>query len=541
MNKKPDIANLLDRPHLGGHQDTETLPPDPAIRTRISVTIDNVVPFNRNPRRSRNPLYEEIKESIRNKGLDHPPIVTRKSPSDPYMIKKGGNTRLSILKELWEETQEPRFYRIDCDFEPWTSDLDNLISHMVENEMKGGTLFIEKAIGAVEIKMELEAAASEPISVRELARRITAEGWSLDPTVLSALLYAHESLFPVIPEAFWSGMGRDTVKKIRKLLETCKTFWESVAKPEEGSFDDIWKPTLSAMDGEGFDVDKAEYQLCSAMSEKLDSPVMAVRAEVQAIHEGISKGGNRPTDIIRAQQPNPAVKKNSEVSQTKHPKPTPGSGTGIGSRAPNPEISAEKLDELQSEHGATSQAAQYQGQAFQQEFRSEPARASNSDAPFGYLLDFEVSSLQELSYQAALDYADTYGIAELVEYIDIPDTWHVGYRMNRPEGIGQSDNLLLPWVLLWSLSNALTPPAEVFGQLDSYLTDTLTKDALLLILALLPNFKGQLAGRQIQDPNFEPVRWKTLTELEAIIALLVDYRMNSPEKLFASSLDEEVM
>lgn len=539
MNKKPDIANLLDRPHLGGHQDTEALPPDPAMRTRISVTIDNVVPFNRNPRRSRNPLYEEIKESIRNKGLDHPPIVTRKSPSDPYMIKKGGNTRLSILKELWEETQELRFYRIDCDFEPWTSDLDNLISHMVENEMKGGTLFIEKAIGAVEIKMELEAAANETISVRELARRITAEGWSVDHSNLAQMLYAHEHLLPIIPEAFWNGAGRDTVKKIRKLLETCKTFWESVAKPEEGNFDELWKPTLSAMDGEGFDVDKAEYQLCSAISAKLDSPVMAVRAEIQAIHEGISKGGNRPTDIIRNQQSDPTAQHNNGGAISKQLKPT--IGIGPTSQAPQPKVEPEKFSELQDAQGATSQAAQNQEQAFQQEFRPEPARASNSDAAFGYLLNFEVSSLQELSYQAALDYADTYGIAELVEYIDTPDTWHVGYRMNRPDGIGQSDNLLLPWVLLWSLSNALTPPAEVFGQLDSFLTDTLTKDALLLILSLLPNFKGQLAGRQIQDPNFEPVRWKTLTELEAIIALLVDYRMNSPEKLFASSLDEEVM
>lgn len=530
-NKKPDIANLLDRPHLSGNQDTHALPPDPAIRTRITVTIDNVVPFDRNPRRTRNPLYEEIKESIRNKNLDHPPIVTRKSPSDPYMIKKGGNTRLEILKELWEETQDVKFFRIDCDFEPWTSDLDNLISHMVENEMKGGTLFIEKAMGAVEIRKEIEGPHPGMLSNRELARLITSWGWSLDHSNLGQMLYAHEHLLPVIPEALWSGIGMDRVKKIRKLLETCKTYWESVAKPEEGSFDDIWKPTFVALDGEGFDVEKAEYQLCSAMSVKLNGPVMSVRAEVQAIHEGISKGGNRPNDIILNAQPDPKA-------TTPGQKPTPKTSSATTASNPSPIVATEEqtIEDLQTPHGgiATDFTPTHP-------VEPRPFSAHTNERSYSDLLDYEVPTLQELAYEAALDYADTYGIADYVEYVDTPYTWHLGYRMKRPDDIDEKDNLLLPWVLLWSISNSLTSPADVFADLNLYLTGSLNKEALLIILALMPNFKGQLMGRQLQEENFEPVRWKTFCELEAIVSLLVDYRMRSPEKLFASSLDGEGM
>ena len=536
--KRPDIGNLLNRPHLS-HNNDAALAPDPMVRTRIIATIENTVPFNRNPRQSKNPLYEEIKESIRNIGLEHPPVVTRKSPADPYMIKKGGNTRLNIMKELWEETHDLRFYKFECDFEPYTNELDSLVSHMVENEMKGNTLFIEKAIGAVEIKKELEAQLNESLSIRELARKITGLGWSINDSNLNQMLHAHEHLFPVIPEAFWSGMGRDAVKKIRKLLETCKTFWESVAKPEEGIFDEVWKPVFKLMDGEGFDVDKAEYELCSAMSAKLNAPVMSLRAEVQAIGEGLSKGGTRPTDII-GDSPNANIAKQRSTPQPLQPKNPP---TIVAMRTQTiedlQEIESDKSSSDLSPHAVDEQnnSQPIGNNLSQHPYSDVPHKHSQSE--FSYLLDYEVSSLKELAYQAALDYADTYGISEYVEYLDDTETWHTGFDMKPPIEIDDKDNLLLPWATLWSFSNALNSPKIIFEELDKYLTRYLTKDTLLIILALLPNFKGQLMGHQMQDPAFEPVRWKMLSELEAIISLLVDYKNRWPEKLFFS--DEEVL
>jgi hypothetical protein len=88
--------------------------------TPIVVTLDELRPYELNPRLTRNPLYDEIKASIKERGLDAPPPITRRPGADDYIIRNGGNTRLSILRELWSETKEERFFRITCQFRPWS-------------------------------------------------------------------------------------------------------------------------------------------------------------------------------------------------------------------------------------------------------------------------------------------------------------------------------------------------------------------------------------------------------------------------------------
>jgi ParB family protein of integrating conjugative element (PFGI_1 class) len=283
---KAPISSLLNRPHFEGST-SNAIPSDPVIPTRIVVTLDQIVAYTDNPRQTRNPMYDEIKESIRNRGLDHAPNVTRKNPTDPYMIKDGGNTRLQILRELFDETGDEKFYRLDVMFHPWKNQLDMLIGHAVENEMRGNMIFIERALHAKKIKHEMEAADGKNLSIRELAKRISAEGWSLDQTSLNHLLYAEENLLPVMSEALWSGIGIDRVKKIRKLLDVCRIYWEAVSTPDEGVFDEIWKPVFSTLDGDGFDVFKAEYELCGAMAQRLDGPIMSVTAQIQGLLEGM--------------------------------------------------------------------------------------------------------------------------------------------------------------------------------------------------------------------------------------------------------------
>ncbi len=87
------------------------------------LKINQIKPYDRNPRRALNDRYLDIKESIRaQKGLNTPLKVTRRPGESIYMLEAGGNTRLMVLHELWEETHQDCFYTAHCLFVPWQSD-----------------------------------------------------------------------------------------------------------------------------------------------------------------------------------------------------------------------------------------------------------------------------------------------------------------------------------------------------------------------------------------------------------------------------------
>ena len=70
----------------------------------LIVEIIHIQPYERNPRHGCNPEYDRIKDSIRSSGLDQPLVITQRPGAADYIVHSGGNTRLLILKELFEET-----------------------------------------------------------------------------------------------------------------------------------------------------------------------------------------------------------------------------------------------------------------------------------------------------------------------------------------------------------------------------------------------------------------------------------------------------
>jgi hypothetical protein len=68
---------------------------------RILVPVLQIRPYDRNPRRAINPHFEEIKASIRAVGLLTPFNITRRPGEAHYMVCGGGNTRLTILQQLF--------------------------------------------------------------------------------------------------------------------------------------------------------------------------------------------------------------------------------------------------------------------------------------------------------------------------------------------------------------------------------------------------------------------------------------------------------
>jgi hypothetical protein len=74
----------------------------PIADTPVVVTLDELRPYELNPRITKNPLHEEIKASIRERGLDAPPPITQRPGADHYIIRNGGNTRLAKARERYE-------------------------------------------------------------------------------------------------------------------------------------------------------------------------------------------------------------------------------------------------------------------------------------------------------------------------------------------------------------------------------------------------------------------------------------------------------
>src|SRR5262249_46803786 len=153
---------------------------------------------------------EDIKASIRERGLDAPPPITRRPGAEHYIIRNGGNTRLAILRELWTETKEERFFRITCLFRPWSSrgEIVALTGHLAENELHGDLSFIERALGIEKARELYETEAGKPISQRELSRRLLADGYPVSHSLISRMQDAVHYLLPAIPSVLYAGLGR---------------------------------------------------------------------------------------------------------------------------------------------------------------------------------------------------------------------------------------------------------------------------------------------------------------------------------------------
>lgn len=125
---------LLQQTHFGPTR--ELKPTDPLEPTPLVVTIERMKEYDRNPRREPNQAYDVIKQSIRQRGFRGTLPITRRPGDELYMVAEGGNTVLHIVKELHEETGDPRFFTIHCLFEPWVSESETLIAHLVENDAR---------------------------------------------------------------------------------------------------------------------------------------------------------------------------------------------------------------------------------------------------------------------------------------------------------------------------------------------------------------------------------------------------------------------
>ncbi|MGK3119349.1 ParB family protein [Pseudomonas corrugata] len=263
-----EITDRLYQDHFTPGPKVERLS-DPLIDTPMLVTLEQLRPYEHNPRFIRNPLYDDIKASIRERGLDQPPPITRRPGETYFIIRNGGNTRLAILGELWQETRDERFFRIHCLFRPWTNEINTLLGHLAESDLHGQLTFIERALAVAKLKAMLKPDGAA-LSQRELARRLAAGGYPISQSHISRMLDTLEHLLPAIPQTLYAGLGKPQVERLIGLRSQAERTWNRYP-PATVAFAEFWLETLSDFDAdpESFDLEQIQDELLERMSRLL--------------------------------------------------------------------------------------------------------------------------------------------------------------------------------------------------------------------------------------------------------------------------------
>jgi ParB family protein of integrating conjugative element (PFGI_1 class) len=247
---------------------------DPVADTPMVIALDKLRPYEYNPRINRNPLFDELKASILNRGLDAPPPITRRPGEEHFIIRNGGNTRLAILNELWRETRDEQFLRIQCLFRPWPKrgDIVALTGHLAENDMHGELTFIERALSIERAKTLYERETNESISQRELARRLAADGYPVSQPHISKMQDCVHFLLPAIPNLLYSGLGKPQIERLTNLRRTAANSWAKYANSAADSidFESLFVEVLATFDDSGdFKFDRFQDELIHQMQQPL--------------------------------------------------------------------------------------------------------------------------------------------------------------------------------------------------------------------------------------------------------------------------------
>lgn len=259
---------------------------DPVTDTPMIVTLEQLQPYDLDPRVTRNPRYDEIKSSIRERHLDTPPPITRRPGATHYIIRNGGNTRLRILQELWTETKDEKYFRICCLFRPWSErgEIIALTGHLAENELRGRLSFIERACGVHKVRELYQAESGKPLSQAELARKLTADGYPITQSQISRMQDTIEYLLPAIPTVLYAGLGRPAIERLSALRKAADRAWERNKAEVRAhvEFSSLFQDVLAQFDHDPstFDVQRVRDELIGQMAQLLSQDYDALALQI---------------------------------------------------------------------------------------------------------------------------------------------------------------------------------------------------------------------------------------------------------------------
>lgn len=345
-NHSPEYQQMVQAQALQAYQQTES----PQGKRLITVTLDQLKPYEGNPRKTKNPAYEEIKASIKSRGLDHAPNITQRPGDGFYTILDGGNTRLQALNELFKETHDHRFWSIECVFKPWEGEADDinsqlnlLIGHLAENDIRGELSFIEKALGIKEVKILYEKKYQEFFSHRRLAEKLGENGYPISHSILGKMEQCLTYLYPHIPNILLAGMGKPQIEKLLSIRKNATDAWERYQQdyPNNQDVDVVWMEVLSPFDEEPseFSLNDFQDELIGQITEAFayQIPYETFKFEINLDEQKRHKLALKQAEINqRLQQSEERLKE--EVEQSTIPRATPSISSTISQPNPHNEL-----------------------------------------------------------------------------------------------------------------------------------------------------------------------------------------------------------
>lgn len=336
--KRPSDEQLRSALNLGVttpmQQEARLAPSDPVISMPMKVDIRQIDLYDRNPRRSQNSAYEDIKESVRAQGLKQPLVITRRPGAERYMLKHGGNTRLTVLKELHAETSDRRFQQADCVFEPWQGETDVLVSHIVENEVRGSLTFIDKARAVREAAAMFEADTGSKLSLRQLSDALRDRGFRISAGMISKCFYALDTLLQAIPTALDGGIGKPQIEKLRQLQTGAKQLWDNHRLGTAEMFEAVFVEALAQADGENWNHENAWRCVEVALAQRANEPLNRIAAELDALLVGGVGSEDEPGTMVGTPAPVQDRLEDFGPPADEHRAPVTAPGTGSRTAAP---------------------------------------------------------------------------------------------------------------------------------------------------------------------------------------------------------------
>ena len=206
----------------------------------MRVAIDRVDSFEHNPRRKRTEEdWNYLKDSIRAIGIENPVKVTQRPGSDRYEICSGGNSRLAILKELYQETNDEKFAAIPVIFVAFSelgdADISMMLKHIVENDIRSDVVFWDKANSYHRLA---ELMGIDENSTREISDTFRSRGASVSHNNLSLYFFANSKL---------NELGQFCYDlSVSKTIELRKAYYElqNLVANQDAEFDEFWSNTL---------------------------------------------------------------------------------------------------------------------------------------------------------------------------------------------------------------------------------------------------------------------------------------------------------